>query len=46
VVPLDELDRKAVDAFPGHMVRKDLVRMFRGQFPVCRATRQSDPATT
>lgn len=31
---LDELDRKAERAFPGHMVRKDLVRRFRGQFPV------------
>lgn len=34
MIALDELDRKAVDAFPGHMVRKDLVRRFRGQFPV------------
>ncbi len=31
---LDDLDRKAADAFPGHIVRKDLVRRFRGQFPV------------
>ncbi|WP_027565281.1 protease Lon-related BREX system protein BrxL [Bradyrhizobium sp. URHA0013] len=31
---LDELDRKAAAAFPGHIVRKDLVRQFRGQFPV------------
>ena len=31
---LDELDRKAEAAFPGHIVRKDLVRQFRGQFPV------------
>ncbi|MBY5586801.1 protease Lon-related BREX system protein BrxL [Rhizobium leguminosarum] len=31
---LDELDRKAAAAFPGHIVRKDLVRRFRGQFPV------------
>ncbi len=31
---LDELDRKAAMAFPGHIVRKDLVRRFRGQFPV------------
>lgn len=31
---LDALDRKAADAFPGHIVRKDLVRRFRGQFPV------------
>lgn len=34
MIALDDLDRKAVDAFPGHMVRKDLVRRFRGQFPV------------
>lgn len=31
---LDELDRKAAEAFPGLLVRKDLVRRFRGQFPV------------
>lgn len=31
---LDDLDRKAEAAFPGHVVRKDLVRRFRGQFPV------------
>lgn len=31
---LDELDQKAAEAFPGHIVRKDLVRRFRGQFPV------------
>ncbi|NGM24330.1 BREX system Lon protease-like protein BrxL [Roseomonas stagni] len=31
---LDELDRKAAAAFPGFVVRKDLVRRFRGQFPV------------
>jgi ATP-dependent Lon protease len=31
---LDALDRKAAEAFPGHLVRKDLVRRFRGQFPV------------
>jgi ATP-dependent Lon protease len=34
VLELDELDRKAAEAFPGHIVRKDLVRRFRGQFPV------------
>ena len=34
MIELDELDRKAADAFPGHIVRKDLVRRFRGQFPV------------
>jgi ATP-dependent Lon protease len=31
---LDALDRKAADAFTGLFVRKDLVRQFRGQFPV------------
>ncbi len=31
---LDDLDRKAADAFSAHIVRKDLVRRFRGQFPV------------
>lgn len=34
MIALDELDKKAVAAFPGHIVRKDLVRRFRGQFPV------------
>ena len=34
LLELDDLDHKATDAFPGHMVRKDLVRQFRGQFPV------------
>jgi ATP-dependent Lon protease len=34
VADLDELDRKATEAFSGHMVRKDLVRRFGGQFPV------------
>src|ERR1700674_2680397 len=34
MVQLDELDTKAAAAFPGHIVRKDLVRRFRGQFPV------------
>ena len=34
MIDLDELDRKAAEAFPGHIVRKDLVRRFRGQFPV------------
>ena len=34
MIELDELDRKAAEAFPGHIVRKDLVRRFRGQFPV------------
>ena len=31
---LDALDAKAAEAFPGLLVRKDLVRRFRGQFPV------------
>lgn len=31
---LDALDAKAAGAFPGLLVRKDLVRRFRGQFPV------------
>ena len=31
---LDDLDRQAAEAFRGMMVRKDLVRQFRGQFPV------------
>ena len=34
MIALDELDHKAAGAFPGHIVRKDLVRRFRGQFPV------------
>jgi predicted ATP-dependent Lon-type protease len=34
LLELDDLDRRATDAFPGHMVRKDLVRQFRGQFLV------------
>jgi ATP-dependent Lon protease len=33
-VELDPLDRNAADAFTGLVVRKDLVRLFRGQFPV------------
>ena len=31
---LDALDRAAADAFAGLVVRKDLVRQFRGQFPI------------
>lgn len=31
---LDDLDRKAADAFDGYIVRKDLVRQFSRQFPV------------
>lgn len=34
MLELDDLDRKATAAFEGHLVRKDLVRRFRGQFPV------------
>jgi ATP-dependent Lon protease len=34
IITLDELDTKAAEAFPGQLVRKDLVRRFRGQFPV------------
>lgn len=34
MIELDDLDRKAAEAFPGQLVRKDLVRQFRGQFPV------------
>ena len=34
MITLDDLDKKAAKAFPGHIVRKDLVRRFRGQFPV------------
>jgi len=31
---LDELDRLAAEAFDGYIVRKDLVRRFKGQYPV------------
>lgn len=31
---MDQLDQKVADAFSAHIVRKDLVRRFRGQFPV------------
>ena len=34
MIELDDLDQRAAEAFPGHIVRKDLVRRFRGQFPV------------
>jgi ATP-dependent Lon protease len=34
MIELDDLDKKATAAFDGHLVRKDLVRRFRGQFPV------------
>jgi ATP-dependent Lon protease len=33
-VELDDLDQKSSEAFAGHVVRKDLVRRFRGQFSV------------
>lgn len=31
---MDELDRRAAACFEGYLVRKDLARAFRGQFPV------------
>ena len=31
---LDALDRLAAEAFDGYIVRKDLVRRFKGQYPV------------
>ncbi len=34
IVELDELDRKLADAFPGRVVRKDLVRSVKGGFNV------------
>ena len=33
-IELDEIDKKAVAALDGYLVRKDLVRTFRMQFPV------------
>lgn len=33
-VGLDDLDRRAAEAFEGFVVRKDLVRTFKGQYPV------------
>lgn len=33
-IELDDLDQKSAEAFSGQLVRKDLVRRFRGQFPV------------
>ncbi len=33
-IDLDVLDRKAADAFDGFIVRKDLARRFKGQYPV------------
>ena len=32
--PMDALDRKAAAAFPGYLVRKDLVRRYARQYPV------------
>lgn len=34
MIALDQLDQKAAAAFPGYLVRKDLVRTFSRQFPV------------
>ena len=31
---LDDLDRRAAEAFEGYLVRKDLAQQFRGQYPV------------
>src|SRR5437867_11140347 len=31
---LDDIDTIATQAFEGHVVRKDLVRQFKGQYPV------------
>jgi ATP-dependent Lon protease len=33
-MPLDELDQLAQEAFDGYVVRKDLVRQFKGRYPV------------
>ena len=32
--PMDSIDRIATNAFEGYVVRKDLVRRFKGQYPV------------
>ena len=32
--PLDAIDQIATKAFEGYVVRKDLVRKFKGQYPV------------
>src|SRR5918992_1429224 len=34
MVPLDDLDRLAAEAFEGYVVRKDLARRFQGLYPV------------
>jgi ATP-dependent Lon protease len=34
MIELDVLDRKADDAFPGSLVRKDLAEKFKGQYPI------------
>ncbi len=33
-IDLDPLDRKAAEAFDGFIVREDLARRFKGQYPV------------
>ena len=34
VIEMDHLDKIAADAFPGYLVRKDLVRRYARQYPV------------
>ncbi len=33
-ITMDRLDRVAAEAFPGYLVRKDLVRRYARQYPV------------
>lgn len=33
-ITMDRIDQLAAEAFPGYVVRKDLVRKFKGQYPV------------
>ena len=33
-ITMDEVDVLAAEAFQGYIVRKDLVRRFKGQYPV------------
>jgi len=33
-IQLDSLDQQAAGAFEGYIVRKDLARLFKGQYPV------------
>ena len=33
-ISMDRIDALAAEAFPGYVVRKDLVRKFKGQYPV------------